>query len=99
MNLIILPTELARYIYLQLYFPWIVQELKHKYPKNDNFVVHSHSPHSEHGFESVKSSIVEIHTPMYRLYIFPFMALDLYRKGISSHPKDLWQAYIERMVM
>jgi hypothetical protein len=94
MILLALPSDIARHIYLFLYFPWVLQELKLKYPENNQFLVHSHSPHSDQGFDtSSKSTIIEINTPLYSLYLFPFMIIDLYRKGISSHPTDLWDAY------
>jgi hypothetical protein len=83
MHLLVLPAEIARYIYLHLYFPWVVKELKVHCAEDNQFVI--------------SDRVVEIDSRRYQLFLLPAMTLELYRKGISSHPTDILQAWLDHL--
>jgi hypothetical protein len=41
MTIHLLPTVLVRYIFLDLYFPWVLDELKTKIPEDNRFIAES----------------------------------------------------------
>jgi len=78
----LLPSEIARLIYLRMYYPWVLAELSQTHPEDNTFVVcDSHS----------KSSITEFDVPLGRLFLSDLEILNLYRLGVSTQPSDIWE--------
>jgi hypothetical protein len=103
LNLILLPADVARDIYLRWYFPSVIEELQEKVSPNNSFVVHSHSPHTDIvyaellGLQTQPIVVVQIKVPLGILYIYPRITLELYREGVSSDPKELGRSYFSRL--
>jgi hypothetical protein len=103
LTLTLLPTDVVRHIYFRWYFPSVIEELQEKVPRNNRFVVHSHSLHRDNvyaelfGLQTQPIVVVQIEVPLGRLYIYPSITLELYREGVSSNPEELGRCYFSRL--
>jgi hypothetical protein len=82
----LLPSDIARLIYLRMYYPWVLAELSQTRPEDNSFVVRdSHS----------KSHITEIDVPLGRLFLNDLEISNLYRLGVSTQPSDIWEFWCQ----